>query len=177
VTGMPTEDRLFFVGTVWSIEYNWSVFGSRLTAFTRGRLYSYLWDLCLLTETLMRRWALNAKEFPDPRVTLCCLLQKAASCIRLKPPDPSLEPLLNASDPPGLVAGLEYLIHGSFQPAERMMRTTYLIRNFAGHHLSFSEPELDASGKPLYDDLFSKYEFALADVLTLLLYLKDQNRI
>jgi hypothetical protein len=177
MNGMASEDRLFFVGTVWSIECNWSAFGTRLTAFTRGRLYSYLWDLCLLTETLIRRWALKTGEFSDPRVTLCPLLQKAASCMGLKPPDPGLEPLLKASDLPGLVAGLEYVIHASFQPAERMMRTTYLIRTFAGHHLSFSEPELDPSGKPLYDDLFTKYAFALADVLTLLLYLKDQNRI
>jgi hypothetical protein len=95
----------------------------------------------------------------------------------LKAPDPGMEPQLSVSDLKGLVAGLEYIIQGSFQPAERMMRTTYLIRNFTGHHLSFSEPELDLSGKPLHDDLFSKYEFALAEVLTLLLYLKDQKRI
>ena len=171
-------DRLFLVGTLWSIEHNLSQFRECLTGFTRGRLYSYLWDLCLLAEKLMRQEALARRWFPDPTVRLCSLIQKACSHLGIQTVQPGGEPRLVATDMPSLVDGLGYALDSTkFNFVDRAMRCLYIVRNFAGHHFNVSQPLLDPHGQPLHDDLFDLYDEVLAHIAILPLYLRGKGLI
>jgi len=75
---MGEQDRLFLSGTVLALHHNLEQNKVRENAYTWGRLYSCLKDLCLLTESLLRKRQIAVGTIAaGTRITLGELLRKS----------------------------------------------------------------------------------------------------
>jgi hypothetical protein len=173
--GLEVQDRIFLEGTILTLYINLELhrrleerkIGSN--AYTRGRLYSGLKDLCLLTESLLREK--HVKDDPTKAgksIELKKLLKIALSKDGLTYPKNEVWLWANS-----LSQFLERL-EGIFDNTDendiqiRWVHCLHLLRNFTGHHFAHSEDEKSPKGRTF----FGLYENVLSNVLSAILYLK-----
>jgi hypothetical protein len=162
------EDRIFLSGTLLSIEYNRWAMSGETNSYSLGRFYSGLKDICLLTESLLRK-----HQYPNgtsgKNILLPPLLEGAVGDQLFNKKLVQDKKLASAPDLATFLRKLEDF--AQVTPVERSwLYYLALIRNFTGHHFDISDTAQSPSGKTFFPDL---YEIALQNVLLAFLYLKN----
>lgn len=168
---MALQDRLFVEGTILALRDNLQQDNLAPNVYTRGRLFSGLKDLCLLTEALLRK-----KQVGDgiiqasDRIMLFDLLTNALSNQSV-----SHSQSLNtgANNLQEFVDNLETILNNANSPEIRRVYCLRLVRNFTGHHFDLSNVIVSQNGKSFFD----MYESALTNILSAILYFKHINVI
>lgn len=158
---LETEDRIFIQGTIIALDQNVKLIQQiHSNPYTLGRLFSGLKDLCLITETLLRK-----KQQPPNIMMLDDLLKKAVRNYTTK----------NASSK-NLEEFLKKLENsqGNSSVELRSLYILRLVRNFTGHHFDINGSIKSPTGKALFFELF---EFALTHIIISILYLYYKNEI
>ena len=166
---MDLQDRLFFEGTIWAICDNLQQDHSVPNVYTRGRLFSGLKDLCLLTEALLRKkQVLNGTLQSDAYITLPKLLKNANQSSNL-----SQGLNTNANNLKEFVDNLENILSNASSPEISRVYCLQLVRNFTGHHFDLSHAIVSPNGHSFFD----LYETTLTNILSAILYFKHINVI
>jgi hypothetical protein len=166
------QDRLFIEGTIWALRDNLQQDYLVPNAYTRGRLYSGLKDLCLLTEALLRKkQVLDGTIQTGDQIMLADLLTNALSNQNIGYPQSGLN--TNANDLQAFVNNLQNILNNSNSPEIRRVYCLRLVRNFTGHHFELSDTVVSQSGNSFFD----MYKSALINVLSAILYFKHINAI
>jgi hypothetical protein len=176
---MELPERLLLETTIWTIYRNLDFNRVNSNDYTRGRLHSGLKDICLLTETLLRK-----KQIADGIVPVNSLIMLGDR--RGRPPGL----LSNALSGHGIgysanmlptganslvefLNNLEHILNASPSPEVRRIYCLHLVRNFTGHHFDVSSQVLSATGKEFFD----LYEVTLSNILAAVLYLAHEALI
>lgn len=172
LTSMDLQDRLFFEGTIWALRDNMRQNQLVPNAYTRGRLFSGVKDMCLLTEAMLRRHQVLAGVIQeDDRVMLGQLLTNALSNQNIGYPQAGLN--TGANNSRDFVNNLENIFTNSNSPEILKIYCLWLVRNFTGHHFDLSETIVSQNGNSFFD----MYERALKNIVSALLYLRNINAI
>jgi len=144
VRGMEQQDRIFFEGTIWILRDNLHQHQVSSNVYTRGRLYSGLKDLCLLTESLLRKKQIaNGVITSASRITLGDrrgqpgLLTNALGNKGIGYPQAGLN--TGANDIQEFLNNLEHILDNATSVELRHVYCLHLVRNFTGHHFDLSE--------------------------------------
>lgn len=165
--GMDQQDRIFCEATVWMLRNNLRQNQVSSNVYSRGRLYSGLKDLCLLTESLLRKKQVaDGTIEPSSRIMLGSLLKNALSNKEINYPQDNLK--TSANDLQELVNGLEYILDNAVNAELRCVYCLHLVRNFTGHHFDLSETATSPRG----GTFFGMYETSLTSVLCAIMYFK-----
>lgn len=183
VTELGVPDRVFFEGTIWAIRENLQLDnwlrqnGAAPNPYLCGRLYSGLKDLCLLTESLLRKRQIEDGEIQcGDRIMLGDnrgqpgLLSTAVGARGIGYPQASLSTQANSL--PDCLRNLDDILAYS-DPVIRRIYCLHLVRNFTGHHFDPSERVVSPSGESFFD----MYETILVTVLSAILYFKHIGAI
>jgi hypothetical protein len=168
---MDLQDCLFFEGTIWALIDNLRRDHSVPNVYTRGRLFSGLKDLCLLTEALLRKKQVIAGTLQsDAYITLPKLIENA-----LSNQSSNLTQNLNtnANNLKEFVDNLENILSNASSPEIRRVYCLRLVRNFTGHHFDLSHSIVSPNGQSFFD----MYETTLTNILSAILYFKHINVI
>ena len=169
---MDLQDRLFIEGTIWALRDNLQQNDLVPNVYTRGRLYSGLKDLCLLTEALLRKKQVSDGTIQTgDQIMLAALLTKALSNRKIGYPQSGLN--TSANDLQAFVNNLENILNNSNSPEIRRVYCLRLVRNFTGHHFDLSDTIVSQSGNSFFD----MYKPALVNILSAILYFKHINAI
>jgi hypothetical protein len=169
---LDLQDRLFLEATIWTLRENLSRNSLIPNTYTRGRLYSGLKDLCLLTESLLRKSQIQRVMIqPNQEIMLWNLLSRALASQNINYSQQSL--ITSANNLQELVNNLENIINHATGPEIRRICCLHLIRNFTGHHFDLSETVISPSGRSFFD----MYSPSLVHVLSSILYLDHINEI
>ena len=174
VWGMEQQDRIFFEGTIWILQDNLHQHQLSSNVYTRGRLYSGLKDLCLLTESLLRKKQIaNGKITTTSSDTLYDLIIKGPGSQGLRFPQNKLQTKAKAGNIQEFLNNLEYILQKTASAQLRHVYCLYLVRNFTGHHFDLSETVKSPNGKTFFD----MYEVTLTNILSAIMYFKHTNSI
>lgn len=170
--GMEKQDRLFLECTIWALRENLGQNGLCPNVYTWGQLYSGLKDLCLLTESLLRKRQIQDGTIAHAaRITLGGLLQNALSGQSIGYPQNGLS--TSANDLQEFVNNLENILTNANNAELRRVYCLHLVRNFTGHHFDPSDRVTSPDGRTFFD----MYESALVNALSAILYFKHINAI
>ena len=168
---MDLQDRLFLDGTIWALCDNLQQDKLAPNVYTRGRLYSGLKDLCLLTEALLRKKQVtNGTIQPGTEIMLANLLTNALSNQSI---DHSQSLDTSANNLKEFVDNLENILNNATSPEIRRVYCLRLVRNFTGHHFDLSHAIVSPNGNSFFD----MYESTLTNILSAILYFKHINLI
>lgn len=167
------EDRIFLQGTILAIIDNVSQLWIQANSFTFGRLYSFLKDICLLIESLLRDKQVSSggKQSATTK-DLYNLLVNALKSNNVIWPKKNRPP--KAANLQEFIDELDRILNKSKSGIIRNTDAVYLARNFTGHHFSIDENVKSRSGKTFFGDLYIP---ALESTFALMLYLKHINAI
>jgi hypothetical protein len=179
---MSQQDRIFLEGTIWALTDNLYLNNVTPNVYTRGRLYSGLKDLCLLTESLIRKKQIASHIiFQASRITLGDrigrgqrqpgLLMNALAHQNIGYPQEGIN--VSANDLQELVNNLEYILNNVSSVEVRRVYCLHSVRNFTGHHFDLSENIVSPTGRTF----FEMYETTLNNILSAILYFKHISAI
>jgi hypothetical protein len=170
---IPREDRIFLEGTLLALFDNVIQHNVQANSYTYGRLYSFLKDLCLLIESLLRnkQVALGSPQ-PSDIKDLYNLLVKALKNQNIIWPQPNSP--LKANNLQEFVNSLDSILNSTTTEEIRRTNVVYLVRNFTGHHFRVDENIKSSSGKSFFGDFYIP---ALENTIAHMLYLKHINAI
>jgi hypothetical protein len=165
-THLDLQDSLFLEATIWALRDNLSLNAMHPNTYTQGRLYSGIKDLCLLTESLLRKHQIaqglvNANQ----QIMLGNLLASALANKNINYPQQNLR--FWANNLQDFVNNLEDILSNANSPELRRIHCLYLIRNFTGHHFDLTDTTVSANGRSFFD----MYSVAHVNVLAAILYL------
>ncbi len=170
LTGLELSDRLMLEATLWMIYRNIELNQVNSNDYTRGRLYSGLKDLCLLTESLLRKkQRLQGIINPNAQITLGPLFNNALTGLGIGYPHPTLP--FGANSLQEFVNNLEHILVTAASPEIRRIYCLYLVRNFTGHHFDVSSHTHTPNGKEFFD----LYEATLTNIVAAILYLTQAS--
>ncbi|NDJ75197.1 MAG: hypothetical protein GYB65_02970 [Chloroflexi bacterium] len=167
---MARPDRIFLVGTVLALRRNWETFNAAIeheiqpNAYTLGRLYACLKDLCLLIEALLRK-----KLHPKSKGMHTLgqrLLTEALARDQIIYPKVGLEKVQTANTLRQFLQRIEKVYIDSKDGPLQWSHCLHLVRNFTGHHFDPSNNITSTSGKSFFD----WYEKILESIFSALLY-------
>lgn len=171
-TSLDLQDCLFLEATIWSLRDNLSLNAMHPNTYTQGRLYSGIKDLCLLTESLLRKHQIAQGLFnANQQIMLGGLLTSALPNKNINYPQQNLA--MGANNLQDFVNGLENTLNNSISPEIRRIYCLHLIRNFTGHHFDLTDTIVSPSGKTFFD----MYTASLVNVLSAILYLYHAGEI
>lgn len=177
--GMELQDRMFLEGTLWAIFENSYLNVQTPNIYTRGRLYSGLKDLCLLTEALLRKKQVATGTINPNNQTLGDRkggTQPGLLSIALRPHNigyPQIGLNVWAENLQALLDNLEDILYNASSPEIRRIYCLHLIRNFTGHQFDLSDGVTSPTGRTFFD----LFDDVLVNVLSAILYLKFINEI
>jgi len=171
-THLDLQDSLFLEATIWALRDNLSLNAMHPNTYTQGKLYSGIKDLCLFTESLLRKHQIaqglvNANQ----QIMLGNLLASALRNANINYPQPNLA--IGANNLQDFVNGLENTLNNAISPEIRRVYCLHLIRNFTGHHFDLTDTTVSANGRSFFD----MYSVALVNVLAAILYLHHVGEI
>jgi tetratricopeptide (TPR) repeat protein len=168
VRGMEQQDRIFFEGTIWILRDNLHQHHAFPNAYTRGRLYSSLKDLCLLTEALLRK-----KQIVDRVITTASEITLHRLLVNVLSNDyPQTDLKTKASNIQEFLNNLEPILEND-KATLRYVYCLHLVRNFTGHHFDLSETITSPKGRTF----FELYETVLTNILSAVMYFKSIDAI
>ena len=169
---LDLQDRIFLEGTIWALQDNLQQDGVCSNVYTWGQLYSGLKDLCLLTESLLRKRQIQDRRITNAtRITLGNLLQNALAGLGIGYPQDGLS--TSANDLQEFVDNLEGILNNANSADLRRVYCLHLVRNFTGHHFDPSDTAISVGGQSFFD----MFELALMNILSAILYFKHINAI
>lgn len=169
---MAFQDRLFLEATIWALYDNLSINQLLPNTYTRGKLYSGIKDLCLLTESLLRKHQIALGLIQaNKQVMLGSLLASALGNKKIN--YPQVSSTSRANNLQDFVNNLEIILSNGDSPELRRISCLHLIRNFTGHHFDLADSIVSPSGKSFFD----MYDRSLVNVLSAILYLYDIGEI
>ncbi len=178
--GMEKQDRIFLEGTIWALRENLRQDEVCSNVYTWGQLYSGLKDLCLLTETLLRKrqiqdGVISARDRimlgDDRRRRRPGLLTNALTGQSIGYPQSDLS--TSANDLQEFVDNLENILTNANNAELRRVYCLHLVRNFTGHHFDLSDRVTSPGSRTFFD----MYEVVLVNVLSAILYFEFINAI
>lgn len=175
---MDLQDRLFLEATIWTIFRNLKFNTHNSNYYTRGRLLSGLKDVCLLGESLLRKYQISQGLISaNSRITLGNtgntpgLLTNTVSGLRIGYPQRGLS--VSANSLLEFLDNVENILQQSSSPEICRIYCFHLVRNFTGHHFDVSSQVISSSGKEFFD----LYEHILVNVLSTILYFESMSII
>jgi hypothetical protein len=172
LASLELPDRLLLETTLWTIYRNIEFNQVNSNDYTRGRLYSGLKDLCLLTESLLRKkQRLQGVIAPNAQITLGPLLINSLAGLGIGYPYPT--PPFGANSLQEFVNNLEQILNTAPSPEIRRIYCLYLVRNFTGHHFDVSSHIRTPNGKEFFDI----YEATLTNIVAAIVYLAQASLI
>jgi len=170
---LELPERLFLEATIWTVYRNLEFNQKNSNDYTRGRLFSGLKDLCLMTEALLRKKQMAGGTVPpNTQIMLNALLTNALSSVGIVyPPNPALP--VHANSLQAFVDNLEQILNTSPNAEIRRMCCLHLVRNFTGHHFDVAAHVVSANG----NEFFTLYEATLTNIVSAILYLAHESLI
>jgi hypothetical protein len=169
---MDQQDRMFLEGTIWALRDNLGLNYVSPNVYTRGRLYSGLKDICLLTETLLRKKQKAASYITlGGRGKTPGLVTNALKGKEIDYPQDGLNPVANNIKE--FLNNLEQILNDATSAEVRRIYCLLLARNFTGHHFDLSGTATSPNGRTFFDI----YETVLTNILSAVLYFKHINAI
>lgn len=172
LTTIELQDRLFFEVTIWALCDNLSLNEMIPNTYTRGRLYSGIKDLCLLTESLLRKHQIAIGLIAaNNQIMLGELLSNALNNQNINYSQRNFATVANNLQE--FVNNLENILNDDRNPEIRRICCLHLIRNFTGHHFDLNDNTVTANGRSFFD----MYKASLVNVVSAILYLSHIGEI
>ncbi len=160
------QDRIFLQGTIWALKNELLTNKNTPNIYTWGRLYSILKDLCLITETMLRKKQAGKGQKSKKQTTLGKLLCHALKYERIGYPNQGAN---SANDVDEFLRNVEMNLNIT-DAKSRRIHFLHLVRNFTGHHFELGDGAVSPSGKTFFNDLYPK---TLTNVLAAIMYLEN----
>lgn len=166
-------ERVFFYSTLMSIESHLNIIKEHPNAYSYAQLYSSLHDLCLLTESLLRKKQKLSGE------TLSPLLENALSEIDKNNNTDTLTDYKRGKMQYRQNNNITEFLKNSDDvlnesPPLQWILSLLSVRNFTGHHFTIDEISTSPNGRTLFPEIYNQ---SLKNVLQAIMYLKQENQI
>lgn len=172
LTRLELPDRLLLETTLWMIYRNIEFSQVNSNDYTRGRLFSGLKDLCLLTESLLRKkQRLQSIVNPNTQVTLVTLFNNVLPGLGIGYPQAGLP--MGANSLQDFVNNVERILISASSPEIRRIYCLHLVRNFTGHHFDVSSQARTPNGQEFFD----LYGATLTNIVAVIIYLAQASLI
>jgi tetratricopeptide (TPR) repeat protein len=167
VRELDIDDWLFLCGAIWSIKQNIQHYQTTPNKYTRGRLYSALSDLCLLTESLVRKnWNKSNGNEAESK-GLSYFLDQIIPKVKYQ----STGFKYNATSPADFKNKLEIILENTKDEVS-WISCLLLTRNYLAHRFDY------LTGMASNSDFFTDtYVRAVENTLLAIFYLKKINAI
>jgi hypothetical protein len=173
---LDVADRLLLEATIWTLHRNLEFNQKNSNDYTRGRLFSGLKDLCLLTETLLRKKQVaagtiqaNTQIMLGDRGGTPGLLTNALAGLNIGYPYANMSTRANSLTE--FLNNLEPILNTTASPEIRRVYCLHLVRNFTGHHFDVSSHIRSINGH----DFFDLYEKTIKNILSAILYFAEKG--
>jgi hypothetical protein len=172
LTSLELPDRLLLETTLWMIYRNIEFNQVNSNDYTRGKLYSGLKDLCLLTESLLRKkQRLQGIVNPTAQVTLGTLFNNVLPGLGVGYPHIGLP--MGANSLQDFVNKVEHILITAPSPEIRRIYCLHIVRNFTGHHFDVSSHIRTPNGHEFFD----LYSATLTNTVATIFYLAQTSLI
>jgi hypothetical protein len=181
---LDLQDRLFLEASIWAAHDNMHLNLEYPNTFSRAKLFSLLKDLCLLTESLLRKkQQLMGLVSQNTKITLGDTRHKSSKTPGLLTNAlsskgigyPQTTPALNtgANNLYEFLSNLENILTNAISPEIKRIYCLHLVRNFTGHHFDISSHVRLSDGRELFD----MYNTVLVNIISAILYLRFNSEI